>query len=128
MLIALFSQYYLRVHRATWFRSELLSSVLDRNERPVQSFAELSLILSISLCLEYNYLLSAGLDGGTQFMVFVATFASESPASLARPPLAERLTRFAPVFGGAGKAATMPTWALNPDADSYNYDYCMKLT
>ena len=44
MLIALFSQYYLRVHRATWFR-------------------------------KYNYLLSAGLDGGTQFMVFVATFA-----------------------------------------------------
>lgn len=38
MLIALFSQYYLRVYRATWFR-------------------------------KYNYLLSAALDGGTQFMV-----------------------------------------------------------
>lgn len=40
MLIALFSQYYLRVYRATWFR-------------------------------KYNYLLSAGLDGGTQVRPFL---------------------------------------------------------
>ncbi|SCZ88960.1 BZ3500_MvSof-1268-A1-R1_Chr1-1g00857 [Microbotryum saponariae] len=76
MLIALFSQYYLRRYRATWFR-------------------------------KYNYLLSAGLDGGTQFMVFIATFA---------------------LFGGSGKSVVMPTWALNPDGDSYNFDYCQKLT
>ena len=41
-LLCLFSQFYLRKYRATWFR-------------------------------KYNYLLSAGLDGGTQFMVFIAT-------------------------------------------------------
>ncbi|SCZ88962.1 BZ3500_MvSof-1268-A1-R1_Chr1-1g00858 [Microbotryum saponariae] len=72
MLIALFSQYYLRRYRATWFR-------------------------------KYNYLLSAGLDGGTQFMVFIATFA---------------------LFGGSGKAVTMPTWALNPDSSRYNFGEC----
>ncbi|SGY63559.1 BQ5605_C007g04806 [Microbotryum silenes-dioicae] len=76
MLIALFSQYYLRRYRATWFR-------------------------------KYNYLLSAGLDGGTQFMVFIATFA---------------------LFGGSGKSVEMPTWALNPDGALYNFDYCQKLT
>ncbi|SCV71689.1 BQ2448_3277 [Microbotryum intermedium] len=76
MLIALFSQYYLRRYRATWFR-------------------------------KYNYLLSAGLDGGTQFMVFIATFA---------------------LFGGSGKPVVMPTWALNPDGNLYNFDYCKKLT
>ncbi|SCV71209.1 BQ2448_2797 [Microbotryum intermedium] len=103
MCIALFSQYYLRRRRATWFR-------------------------------KYNYLLSAGLDGGTQFMVFIATFA---------------------LFGGSGKPVVMPTWALNPDSTLHNFgkfycrpsrrdsplseadpiqlvafrsDYCMKLT
>lgn len=90
MLIALFSQYYLRVKRPTWFR-------------------------------KYNYLLSAGLDGGTQFMVFVATFS---------------------ILGGSGTAQVMPTWALNPDSAVYNpgpssptqrgarltrSDYCMKI-
>ncbi|SCZ99587.1 BZ3500_MvSof-1268-A1-R1_Chr3-1g06126 [Microbotryum saponariae] len=102
MCIALFSQYYLRRRRATWFR-------------------------------KYNYLLSAALEGGTQFMVFIATFA---------------------LFGGSGEPVVMPTWALNPDSTTHNFgefdgplrryrhmssseidqssasftDYCMKLT
>jgi hypothetical protein len=41
MLLALFSQFYLRRYCATWFR-------------------------------KYNYLVSAALDGGTQFFVFIA--------------------------------------------------------
>ncbi|GAA5873783.1 hypothetical protein JCM1840_002073 [Sporobolomyces johnsonii] len=73
MLLGLFSQYYLRRFRSTWFR-------------------------------KYNYLVSAGLDGGTQFMVFIASFA---------------------LFGAAGSAVTMPEWGLNP---SGNYDYCLRLT
>ncbi|GAA5984472.1 hypothetical protein JCM11641_006993 [Rhodosporidiobolus odoratus] len=73
MLVAIFSQFYLRRYCATWFR-------------------------------KYNYLLSAALDGGTQFMVFVATFA---------------------LFGASGKTVTMPEWALNP---SGNLDYCKRLT
>ncbi|KAG6885082.1 hypothetical protein C0993_006043, partial [Termitomyces sp. T159_Od127] len=40
---------------------------------------------------KYNFLLSAALDGGTQVMVFVFTFA---------------------VGGGSGKVINMPTWAL----------------
>ncbi|KAM0748112.1 peptide transporter MTD1 [Meredithblackwellia eburnea MCA 4105] len=73
MLVALFSQYYLRRYRATWFR-------------------------------KYNFLASAGLDGGTQFMSFIASFA---------------------LFGAGGNTVTMPNWALNP-ADT-NLDYCMAL-
>ncbi|GJN93053.1 hypothetical protein Rhopal_006098-T1 [Rhodotorula paludigena] len=73
MLIAIFSQFYLRRYRATWFR-------------------------------KYNYLMSAALDGGTQFFVFIATFA---------------------LFGGSGKEVAMPNWALNPTG---NLDYCMRLT
>jgi len=53
---------------------------------------------------KYNFLLSAALDGGTQVMVFVFTFA---------------------ISGGAGKVQTMPTWALNPVG---NPDYCKRLT
>ncbi|KAJ7093296.1 peptide transporter MTD1 [Mycena belliarum] len=53
---------------------------------------------------KYNFLLSAALDGGTQVMVFVFTFA---------------------VGGGSGKVANMPNWALNPVG---NPDYCMRLT
>lgn len=59
-MLALFSQYYLRRYRATWFR-------------------------------KYNFLASAALDGGTQVMVFVFTFA---------------------VAGGSGKERPMPQWAL----------------
>ena len=40
---------------------------------------------------KYNFLLSAALDGGTQVMVFVFTFA---------------------VGGGSGKVTNMPNWAL----------------
>ncbi|KAG5728413.1 Oligopeptide transporter 3 [Termitomyces sp. T112] len=53
---------------------------------------------------KYNFLLSAALDGGTQVMVFVFTFA---------------------VGGGSGKVINMPTWALNPKG---NPDYCKRLT
>ncbi|KAJ7643180.1 peptide transporter MTD1 [Mycena rosella] len=53
---------------------------------------------------KYNYLLSAALDGGTQVMVFVFTFA---------------------VGGGSGTVVNMPNWALNPVG---NPDYCMRLT
>ena len=59
-VLAVFSQYYLRKYRATWFR-------------------------------KYNFLLSAALDGGTQIMIFVFTFA---------------------VGGGSGKTTPFPTWAL----------------
>ncbi|KAJ6631858.1 peptide transporter MTD1 [Mycena sp. CBHHK59/15] len=53
---------------------------------------------------KYNFLLSAALDGGTQVMVFVFTFA---------------------VGGGSGKVSNMPNWALNPVG---NPDYCQRLT
>ncbi|KAF9462816.1 peptide transporter MTD1 [Collybia nuda] len=53
---------------------------------------------------KYNFLLSAALDGGTQVMVFVFTFA---------------------VGGGSGKVTNMPNWALNPTG---NPDYCKRLT
>ncbi|KAJ8079375.1 hypothetical protein PM082_021880 [Marasmius tenuissimus] len=72
-LLAIFSQYYLRVYRPGWFR-------------------------------KYNFLMSAALDGGTQVMVFVFTFA---------------------VGGGSGKVTPFPTWALNPEG---NPDYCLRLT
>ncbi|EEU33548.1 uncharacterized protein NECHADRAFT_105765 [Fusarium vanettenii 77-13-4] len=50
--------------------------------------------------VKWNYLVSAALDGGTQVMVFIATFA---------------------VFGGSGKSVPFPEWAGNkPD----NLDYC----
>jgi len=53
---------------------------------------------------KYNYLLSAALDGGTQVMVFIFTFA---------------------VGGGSGKVVKFPIWALNPKG---NPDYCKRLT
>ncbi|KAG6860795.1 hypothetical protein C0995_007505 [Termitomyces sp. Mi166 len=53
---------------------------------------------------KYNFLLSAALDGGTQVMVFVFTFA---------------------VGGGSGKVINMPFWGLNPKG---NPDYCKRLT
>ncbi|KAI9833358.1 MAG: hypothetical protein M1819_003753 [Sarea resinae] len=56
------------------------------------------------LFVKYNYLLSAAMDGGTQVLVFILTFA---------------------VFGGSGKERPFPTWAGNPDADVHNIDYCM---
>ncbi|GAA5983644.1 hypothetical protein JCM5350_004898 [Sporobolomyces pararoseus] len=55
---------------------------------------------------KYNYLMSAGLDGGTQFMSFIASFA---------------------LFGAAGNEISMPHWALNPGPKK-NFDYCKRLT
>ncbi|KAM3084106.1 hypothetical protein ACMFMG_001788 [Clarireedia jacksonii] len=52
--------------------------------------------------VKWNYLVSAGLDGGTQVMVFLLTFA---------------------VAGGSGKSRPFPTWAGNPG--SGNVDKCM---
>lgn len=53
---------------------------------------------------KYNFLLSAALDGGTQVMVFIWSFA---------------------VGGASGKTTPFPIWALNPKG---NPDYCMRLT
>ncbi|BGP27035.1 hypothetical protein JCM10295v2_005997 [Rhodotorula toruloides] len=52
-----------------------------------------------------HFLMSAALDGGTQFFVFIATFA---------------------LFGASGNPVNMPNWALNPG--STNLDYCKRLT
>ncbi|KAF2090416.1 OPT superfamily oligopeptide transporter [Saccharata proteae CBS 121410] len=56
--------------------------------------------------VKYNYLVSAALDGGTQVLVFILTFA---------------------VFGGSGEAHNFPTWAGNlvDGANGKNIDYCM---
>ncbi|SMR54540.1 unnamed protein product [Zymoseptoria tritici ST99CH_1A5] len=54
--------------------------------------------------VDYNYLLSAALDGGAQVMVFVLTFA---------------------VAGGSGTARPFPTWWGNPDSSVLNSDRCM---
>lgn len=58
------------------------------------------------LFVKYNYIVSAALDGGTQVIVFVLTFA---------------------VFGGSGQAVYFPVWAGNNGgyATSNNVDYCM---
>ncbi|ORY41249.1 oligopeptide transporter [Rhizoclosmatium globosum] len=53
---------------------------------------------------QYNYLLAAALDGGTQVAVFIMTFA---------------------LFGAGGTVVEMPTWALNPDTSNGGFsDYC----
>ncbi|KAI5237529.1 OPT superfamily oligopeptide transporter [Aureobasidium subglaciale] len=57
-----------------------------------------------SFFIKYNYLVSAAMDGGTQVMVFILTFA---------------------VADGSGKAHPFPTWAGNPDLSVHNADYCM---
>jgi hypothetical protein len=52
---------------------------------------------------KYNYILSAGLDGGCQVMVFFLTFA---------------------FMGGAGRVVTFPKyWGNNADG---NFDLCLK--
>ncbi|KAJ7631067.1 OPT oligopeptide transporter [Roridomyces roridus] len=53
---------------------------------------------------KYNFIMSAALDGGTEVMTFVYSFA---------------------VGGAGGKTVAMPFWALNPPG---NPDYCMRLT
>ncbi|KAK9388446.1 OPT superfamily oligopeptide transporter [Lipomyces mesembrius] len=59
-----------------------------------------------NLFVKYNYLVSAALDGGTQVIVFILSFA---------------------VFGGGGKVVAFPTWAGNNGgfANNKNVDYCM---
>ncbi|KAL1386863.1 OPT oligopeptide transporter protein-domain-containing protein [Phyllosticta capitalensis] len=56
--------------------------------------------------VRWNYLVSAALDGGTQVIVFILSFA---------------------VFGGSGKARDFPIWAGNNGglAQNKNVDYCM---
>jgi hypothetical protein len=54
----------------------------------------------------YNYLLSAGLDGGTQVIVFILSFA---------------------VFGSSGKQVDFPPWVGNNFQEG-NYDFCMRYT
>ncbi|SCV68961.1 BQ2448_1981 [Microbotryum intermedium] len=56
-----------------------------------------------TLFRKYNYLFAAALDGGTQLMVFVATFS---------------------VNGGAGVVHEFPNWALKPVGHA---DYCAML-
>jgi OPT oligopeptide transporter protein len=71
--------------------------------------------------IKYNYLLSAAMDGGTQVLVFILTFA---------------------VFGGGGKEVSLPlkimpnTWLTRKQVkfppywgnnhQKGNYDYCMR--
>ncbi|EHK19532.1 uncharacterized protein TRIVIDRAFT_46230 [Trichoderma virens Gv29-8] len=59
-----------------------------------------------ALFIKYNYLISAALDGGTQVMVFILSFA---------------------VLGASGKQYNFPTYALNNGGtnNNKNIDYCM---
>lgn len=54
--------------------------------------------------VKYNYLVSAGLDGGTQLVTFILTFA---------------------VMGAGGLTVDFPTYFGN-NYHSGNYDYCMR--
>ncbi|CEQ40884.1 SPOSA6832_02564 [Sporobolomyces salmonicolor] len=94
MLLGLFSQFYLRRFRSTWFR-------------------------------KYNYLVSAGLDGGTQCESAVCLPSRRAPELI--NPRAHAVMVFIAsfaLFGAAGSAQTMPEWALNP---SGNYDCLSRL-
>jgi hypothetical protein len=57
------------------------------------------------LFIKYNYIVSAALDGGTQVIVFILSFA---------------------VDGGSGKARNFPLWAGNNGGFGArkNVDYC----
>jgi hypothetical protein len=56
--------------------------------------------------VRWNYLVSAALDGGTQVIIFILSFA---------------------VFGGSGEAHPFPEWPGNNGgfANNKNLDYCM---
>jgi OPT oligopeptide transporter protein len=54
--------------------------------------------------IKYNYILSAGMDGGAQIIVFILTFA---------------------VFGAGGSAIPFPPYWGN-NYQKGNYDYCMR--
>ncbi|KAF7347691.1 OPT oligopeptide transporter [Mycena venus] len=88
-LLCIFSQYYVR-----WI-ARIFHLVLTwkqlRKYRP-------------GFFRKYNFLMSAALDGGTEVMTFVYSFA---------------------VGGAGGKTTTFPTWALNPVG---NPDHCQRLT
>jgi len=73
---------------------------IDRATTAIWEFWVLGIVIYQNIC---NYLVSAALDGGTQVLVFIFTFA---------------------VFGGSGKAVNFPVWAGNPDTDVHNIDYC----
>lgn len=53
---------------------------------------------------KYIYILGGALDGGTQIMVFILSFA---------------------VFGASGTPKPFPTWWGNPSLESRNIDYCI---
>jgi hypothetical protein len=55
--------------------------------------------------IKYNYILSAGMDGGAAVIGFILVFA---------------------VFGAAGKVVKFPAWAGNNWQSGGNYDFCMK--
>jgi hypothetical protein len=59
-----------------------------------------------NIFVKYNYLVSAALDGGTQVLVFILSFA---------------------VFGGSGKEHNFPLWAGNNGGfvHNRNVDFCM---
>ncbi|GAB7362576.1 hypothetical protein MBLNU230_g2891t1 [Neophaeotheca triangularis] len=54
---------------------------------------------------KYNYILSAAMDGGTQVLVFILTFA---------------------VFGASGKEVPFPPYWGNGFGGERNFDYCMQ--
>jgi hypothetical protein len=73
-----------------WFTGGWISQYYLRRYRP-------------NWFIKYNYILSAAMDGGTQVIVFILSFA---------------------VFGGAGTAVEFPPYWGN-NFQSGNYDYCM---
>ncbi|KAL8286819.1 hypothetical protein RQP46_004347 [Phenoliferia psychrophenolica] len=87
------SQMYIRRKHPGWFRKYNVSLLIQ------------GVILRITnLSALQKYLMCGAIDGGYQFMSFIATFA---------------------VQGGAGTEHPFPSWALNPA--SGNYDYCKYL-
>jgi hypothetical protein len=55
--------------------------------------------------IKYNYILSAGMDGGAAVIGFILVFA---------------------VFGAAGHVVKFPAWVGNNWQSGGNYDFCMK--
>lgn len=72
--LAVFSQYYLRKYRPTWFR-----------EYKYENFSRY-ILLKCSHS-PFSFLLSAALDGGTSVMIFVWTFAGMRPLAVYIPNL-----------------------------------------
>ncbi|SCV68960.1 BQ2448_1980 [Microbotryum intermedium] len=74
----------------SYFMVAIFSQFYQRNRHP-------------TFFRKYNYLVAAALDGGTQLMVFVATFS---------------------INGGGGVVRQFPYWALKPRG---HHDYCAML-